>query len=98
VRRLDWTPKHQRTPRRQGAPGDVPTVRRDDATLETVVADADRVIWVGETLPQIQQVELHAGRDLELPDRMHVYSTILRRTHKIPVHTTVVRLRPAART
>ena len=67
-----------------------------DSNLSTVVADADRVIWVGETPPWIEQVELQAGRDLELPDRMHGYSTILRRTHKVPVRTSVVLLRPAA--
>jgi predicted transposase YdaD len=31
-----------------------------------------------------------------LPDRMHWYSTLLRRSHKVPVHTTIVMLRPVA--
>src|SRR5262249_7695757 len=64
--------------------------------LSTVTAEAVRVIWVGEPKPWIELVELQAGRDLELPDRLHWYSTILRRTRKVPVHSTILLLRPAA--
>jgi predicted transposase YdaD len=67
-----------------------------DSNLSTFTAEADRVIWVAEPLPWIELVELQAGRDLGLPDRVHWYSTILRRTRKVPVRSTVVLLRPAA--
>src|SRR5262249_36521805 len=33
---------------------------------------------------------------LELPDRVHWYSTILRHTHKVPVHSTILLFRPVA--
>jgi predicted transposase YdaD len=67
-----------------------------DSNLSTVTADADKVLLVDEPLPWIEHVELQAGRDTELPDRVHGYSTLLRRSHKMPVHTTIVLLRPAA--
>jgi predicted transposase YdaD len=60
-----------------------------DSNLSTVTADADKVLLVDEPLPWIEHVELQAGRDTELPDRVHGYSTLLRRSHKMPVHTTI---------
>ena len=67
-----------------------------DSNLSTVTADADKVLWVDEPAPWIEHIELQAARDTELPDRGHWYSTLLRRSHKVPVHTTLVLLRPAA--
>ena len=67
-----------------------------DSNLSTVTAEADKVLWVDEPAPWIEHVEFQAGRDVDLPDRVHFYSTILRRGHKVPVHTTIVLLRPAA--
>jgi predicted transposase YdaD len=67
-----------------------------DSNLSTVTADADKVLLVNEQAPWIEHVELQAGRDIELADRVHGYSTLLRRRHKVPVHTTIVLLRPAA--
>jgi hypothetical protein len=71
-------------------------VRVLDSNLSTFTAEADRVIWVDEPEPWIELVELQVGRDLELPHRVHWYSTILHRTHRVPVHSTVVLFRPAA--
>src|SRR5262249_12438174 len=67
-----------------------------DSNLSTVTAGADRVIWVGEPEPWIELIELQSGRDLELPYRLHWYSTLLRRARKVPVHSTIVLLRPVA--
>jgi predicted transposase YdaD len=67
-----------------------------NSNLSTVTADADKVIWVDEASPWIEHVELQAGRDIELPDRVHWYSALLWRRHKVPVHSTVVLLRPVA--
>lgn len=71
-------------------------VRVIDSNLSTVTAGADKVLWVDEPEPWIEHVEFQAGRDTDLPDRVHFYSTLLRRAHKVPVHSTVVLLRPAA--
>jgi hypothetical protein len=67
-----------------------------DSNLSTVTADADKVLLVNESSPWNEHVELQAGRDIELADRVHGYSTLLRRRRKVPVHTTIVLLRPAA--
>ena len=67
-----------------------------DSNLSTVIAEADRVLWVDEPMPWIEHVELQAARDIELPDRVHGYSTLLHRSRKVPVHTTIVLLRPVA--
>jgi hypothetical protein len=67
-----------------------------DSNLSTVTAEADRVIWVGEPEPWIELIEFQAGRDLELPERLHWYSTLLRRARKGPVHSTILLLRPTA--
>ncbi len=67
-----------------------------DSNLSTITAEADKVLWVDEPVPWIEQLEFQAGRDAELPDRVHWYSTLLHRSRKVPVHTTIVLLRPAA--
>ncbi len=67
-----------------------------DSNLSTVTAEADKVLWVDELEPWIEHVEFQAGRDTDLPARVHFYSTILGRGHKVPVHSTIVVLRPAA--
>ncbi len=69
-----------------------------DSNLSTVTAEADKVLWVAdaESKPWIQHVELQAGRDIEPVDRVHVYSALLRRQHRVPVRTALVLHRPAA--
>ncbi len=71
-------------------------VRVIDSNLSTVSAEADRVFWIDELVPWIEHVELQAAREVELAERVHWYSTALRRSRKVPVHTTIVLLRPAA--
>ena len=67
-----------------------------DSNLSTVTAEADKVLWVDEPEPWIEHIELQAGRDTGLPDRVHYYNTSLGRAHSVPVHSTIVLLRPAA--
>ncbi len=67
-----------------------------DSNLSTVTAEADKVLWVDEPEPWIEHVEFQAGRDTDLPARVQFYSTILGRGHKVPVHSTIVLLRPVA--
>ncbi len=67
-----------------------------DSNLSTVTADADKVLWVEDPSPWIEHIELQAGRDIGLADRMHLYSTLLRTRHGVPVRTSLVLLRQAA--
>jgi hypothetical protein len=53
-----------------------------DSNLSTFTADADKVLWVDEPAPWIERIELQAARDIELPDRVHGYSALLRRSRK----------------
>jgi predicted transposase YdaD len=71
-------------------------VRVIDSNVSTITAEADKVLWVDEQEPWIEHVELQAGRDIELSDRVHHYNTSLGRSHQVPVHTTIILLRPAA--
>jgi predicted transposase YdaD len=67
-----------------------------DSNVSTITAEADKVLWVDEQEPWIEHVELQAGRDIELSDRVHHYNTSLGRAHQVPVHTTIILLRPGA--
>jgi hypothetical protein len=71
-------------------------VRVIDSNVSTVTAEADKVLWVDDPVPWIEHIELQAGRDGDLPERVHWYSTSLGYPRKVPVHTTIVLLRPAA--
>ena len=71
-------------------------VRVIDSNLSTVTAEADKVLWVDEPEPWIEHIELQAGRDIGLPERVNYYNTSLTRAHGVPVHSTIVLLRPAA--
>jgi predicted transposase YdaD len=71
-------------------------VRVIDSNVSTVTAEADKVLWVDEPEPWIEHVELQAGRDIGLPRRAHYYNTSLDHAHQVPVHSTIILLRPAA--
>jgi hypothetical protein len=71
-------------------------VRVIDADVSTVTAAADKVFWVGETPPWLMHLELQAGPDMDVLDRTHLYSTVLRRRHRIPVRSAIVLLRREA--
>ncbi len=79
----------------------VPVARPDqvrvlDSDLSSFTAEVDHAIWIGDDLPWIEHVELQAGRDPELPERICWYSALLRRKHNVPVRSSVVLLRAAA--
>jgi predicted transposase YdaD len=67
-----------------------------DSNLSTIVAEADKVLWIDAPEPWIEHVELQAGRDIRLIDRGHLYNTILGYQFRVPIRTSLVLLRPAA--
>jgi hypothetical protein len=69
-------------------------VRVIDSNLSTVTAEADKVLWVGDPVPWIEHIELQAGRNPDLPELVHWYSTIIGHSFQVPVHSTVILLRP----
>jgi predicted transposase YdaD len=71
-------------------------VRVIDADVPTVTAAADKVFWVEETPPWLMHLELQADPDMDVLDRTHLYSTVLRRRHRIPVRSAIVLLRREA--
>jgi predicted transposase YdaD len=71
-------------------------VRVIDSNVSTVSAEADKVLWIDGPEPWVEHLELQAARDAQLPERVHWYSTIMRRGLKVPVHSTIILLRPAA--
>src|SRR5437764_15009208 len=66
------------------------------ADLSTVTAAADKVLRVRAGEPWLAHVELQASRDRELPERHLEYNVLLKRRHRLPVRSLVVRLRPDA--
>ncbi len=67
-----------------------------DSNISTVVAEADKVLWIAEPEPWIEHVEFQAGRDPGLPNRVRHYNINLDHAHDVPVHSTIILLRPAA--
>jgi predicted transposase YdaD len=69
-----------------------------DADLSTVSAAADRLIrWIqSEKPPRLYHLELQAGYDSEMDERVHWYNGLSRYEHKTPVHSIVFLLRPSA--
>jgi len=67
-----------------------------DADVSTVSAQADKVLRVLGKRPYIIHVELQAGRDLRMPDRMLRYNVMIGYRHQIPVRSMLVLLRPKA--
>jgi predicted transposase YdaD len=71
-------------------------VKAIDSNLSTVTAECDKLLWVEDPMPWIEHIELQAGRDVGLADRVHMYNTLLHSHHKVPVRTVLVLLREAA--
>ena len=68
-----------------------------DADLSTMVAAADKVLRVyGDTYDWLLHVEAQSSHELDLPDRLHEYNTLLRRRHKLLVRSVVLLLRRQA--
>ncbi len=70
--------------------------RSFNSNVSTFTAEADKAIRIGGPRPMIVHLEMLAGRDLKLPERLHWYNTLLRRRHGLPVWSVAVLLRPAA--
>jgi hypothetical protein len=47
-----------------------------DSNVSTVSAETDKVLWVDETVPWIEHIELQAGRDVRLGERAHLFSWV----------------------
>ena len=70
-------------------------VRVIDSNLSTVTAEADKVLWIDDPNPSIEHIELQATRDVTSPIG-RTGTANLGYSRKVPVHTTIVVLRPAA--
>lgn len=73
--------------------GDVSVI---DSDLSTVTALADKVIRVEESEPWLLQIEAQSSYDPSLPERMHLYSTLLSKRHDLPVRSVALLLRSVA--
>jgi hypothetical protein len=68
-----------------------------DADISTVTGAADKALLVhGNTYDWILNLEVQAGHRLNLPDRLHLKSTLFGYRHGLPVRSAVVLLRRAA--
>lgn len=67
-----------------------------DADLSTVLAEADKVLWVNDPLPWVAHIELQASHDRALGSRLLNYNVLLHRRHRVAVKSVVVLLRPEA--
>jgi predicted transposase YdaD len=68
-----------------------------DADISTVTGAADKALLVhGEAYDWILNLEVQAGHRLNVPDRLHLKSTLFHHRHGLPVRSAVVLLRRAA--
>jgi predicted transposase YdaD len=67
-----------------------------EADLATVTAAADMVLRVRTPTPYLVHLEFQANYDRELAERLLQYNVLLRRRHRLPVHSVVLLLRPRA--
>ena len=72
---------------------------RGDVAVDVVDSDvsalanvADKVLIVQDAPPFVLHIEPQAYYDEELDDRMHLYAALLRRRHRMPVHTVLIAL------
>jgi hypothetical protein len=74
--------------------GPVTTVPTDLAG--TTLMESDQVLRVGGARPWLVQLEFQSTHDARLVARMHLYSTLLDRRHRLPVQSVLVLLRQQA--
>jgi predicted transposase YdaD len=67
-----------------------------DSDLATITADADKVLLIEDPHPWILHVELQAGFDRWLAERVAWYNALLAYKHKRPVHSMLVLLQRKA--
>ena len=63
----------------------------------TVTTAADLVFGLGDPLQEVIHIDCQAGPKADLPADLHAYNSLLYRRFLVPVHTTVLLLRPEAR-
>ena len=64
--------------------------------LSTVTTAADLVFGLGDPLQEVIHIDCQAGPKADLPADLHAYNSLLYRRFLVPVHTTVLLLRPEA--
>ena len=67
-----------------------------DSDLSTVTAAADKILRVHDPIPWLLHLELQAGHDPELVERLQWYNTLLGYRHRQRVRTVLILLRPQA--
>lgn len=67
-----------------------------NAELSTVSAATDVAIGLGEPLQSIVDLNFQSSADPELPNRVLLYSSVLRARYNVPVRSMTVLLRPKA--
>lgn len=67
-----------------------------DADLATIAVEADKVIRVEAARPYLFHLDFQSGYEVDMGDRVLLYSVLLRRRHGLPVKSVVILLRPEA--
>jgi predicted transposase YdaD len=68
-----------------------------DADVSTVSAAADKVLRIhGNSGNWLLDLEPESSHAEDIPERLHLYSTLLHRRHELPVHSVVLLLRREA--
>ncbi len=67
-----------------------------DADVSTVTAASDKVLRVSGEPDWLLDVNFQAGPDASLPERVHLYNTLLRNRHRLHTRSLVVLLAPKA--
>ncbi|MCZ2341972.1 MAG: hypothetical protein LC104_09280 [Bacteroidales bacterium] len=78
-----------------GLPSEGP-IQLLNVDLSIVTAATDVVLAYGKPIHTIVDLNFQTGPDSELPARLHTYSAILNQKHKVPIHSTLVLMRPKA--
>jgi hypothetical protein len=65
--------------------------------LSTVTTAADLVFGLGEPLQEVIHIDCQASAKAGLAADLHAYNSLLYRRYQVPVHTSVLLLRPEAR-
>lgn len=67
-----------------------------DSNISTITAESDKLIRVGGPEPYLFHSEFLSGRDLGYPEHLHWYNALAGHRYRLPVHSALVLLRPAA--
>ena len=67
-----------------------------ESDVATVSGAADKVLRVHDPIPWLLHLELQAGHDADLVERLQWYNTLLGYRHRLAVRTVLILLRPQA--